>query len=67
MALSQAAQDELQDVDAQEWLGDCKRTREFMLGFGDRLPKEIGEQLDSLQQRLEHTAAQQLREHKTAV
>jgi hypothetical protein len=47
--------------------GDCKRTREFMSGFGDRLPKEISEQLDSLQQRLETTAQQQLTEHKPVV
>ena len=64
LGLSAGAMEELYEVDAQEWLGDCKRTREFLSGFGDRLPDSISQQLDDLQQRFEAGAQQQIREQK---
>jgi len=57
--------DELNAIDAQEWLGEVKKSREFFANFGDRMPLQINQQLDILQTKLEtmphpkphHTAA----------
>ena len=64
LGLAGAVMEELNEVDAQEWLGDCKRTREFLSQFGDRLPEVISRQLDELQASFETGAQQQLREAK---
>ena len=40
-------------MDAQEWLGDCKRNREFLTQFSDRLPGSIAKELDELQEKME--------------
>jgi len=45
--------EELNAIDAQEWLAEAKKTREFFANFGDRLPAEITHQLDALQTKLE--------------
>ena len=59
LGLSNSAWQELMEVDAQEWLGDCKRNREFLTQFGDRLPGTIGKELDALQDRMEEAAAKE--------
>jgi phosphoenolpyruvate carboxykinase (GTP) len=45
--------DELNAIDAQEWLGEVKKSREFFANFGDRMPLQINQQLDILQTKLE--------------
>ena len=64
LGLASGVMEELNEVDAQEWLGDCKRTREFLSQFGDRLPEEISRQLDELQASFEEGAQQQIKETK---
>ena len=66
LGLGAGVMEELSAVDAQEWLGDVKRTREFLSGFGERLPEAIATQLDELQGRFEAGAEQQIREFKAA-
>jgi phosphoenolpyruvate carboxykinase (GTP) len=45
--------DELNHIDAHEWVAEVKKAREFFANFGDRLPVEITQQLDGLQNKLE--------------
>lgn len=45
--------DELNHIDAHEWVGEVKKAREFFSNFGDRLPEEITQELDGLQNKLE--------------
>ena len=66
LGLAAGVMEELNDVDAQEWLGDCKRTREFLNNFGDRLPPVIGQQLEQLQEQFEQRAQQQMVEFKAS-
>jgi phosphoenolpyruvate carboxykinase (GTP) len=51
--LSTESMEELCSIDTQEWLGDLKKTREFLNNFGERLPAGIVRQADQLQARLE--------------
>ena len=39
-------------VDAEEWKAEIPPIREFFATFGDRLPAEVGAQLDALEERL---------------
>ena len=43
---------ELLSVDKELWLEDCKGIREFYKQVGDRVPKELYDELDSLEKRL---------------
>ena len=43
---------ELLRVDADEWRQEAPLIREYYARFGDRLPVELGEQLDALERRL---------------
>ena len=53
LGLTGGAWRELMEVDAQEWLGDCKRNREFLQQFGERLPTSVAAELDTLQASME--------------
>ena len=44
---------EILSVDAQLWKEDVKGLEEFYAKFGDRMPKEMTEQLNNLKARLE--------------
>ena len=39
-------------VDPEEWKAEIPPIREFFAKFGDRLPAEVGAQLDALEERL---------------
>jgi phosphoenolpyruvate carboxykinase (GTP) len=43
---------ELLKVDPDEWLPEIEPIREFYAKFGDKLPRELREQLDALDERL---------------
>ena len=45
--------DELSSIDPHEWIGELKKTREFFSNFGDRMPQQMNQQIDILQQKLE--------------
>jgi phosphoenolpyruvate carboxykinase (GTP) len=42
----------LTSVDIEGWLSEIPKIREFYAGFGDRLPAELGAELDALEERL---------------
>ena len=63
--LSSSHWDELMGIDPNEWIADCKKSREFFANFGDRMPQVINQQLDSLQAKLEQQAAQQMQQTQT--
>jgi phosphoenolpyruvate carboxykinase (GTP) len=44
--------DQILAVDAEEWKSEIPPIREFFAEFGDRLPDEVGAQLDALEERL---------------
>ena len=50
--LASDAIDELNRVDAREWLLDIGKNKEFLNTFGDRLPKDISNQLELLESKL---------------
>ena len=50
--ISEAAMKELLSVDKEVWLEDVADQREYFAQFGDRLPKEITEELDKLEANL---------------
>ena len=50
---TQEQMDELSSIDANEWVAEVKKSREFFSNFGDRLPAQITHQLDTLQAKLE--------------
>jgi len=43
---------ELLRVDADDWRAEAPLIRDYYQRFGDRLPVELGEQLDALERRL---------------
>lgn len=50
--ISSSAMQELLKVDRDEWLREVASIREYYDSFGDKLPKELAHQLDSLEKRL---------------
>ena len=50
--ISKETMKELLSVDKELWLEDCKGIREFYKQVGDRVPKELYDELDSLEKRL---------------
>jgi phosphoenolpyruvate carboxykinase (GTP) len=52
LGVSTADMEELLRVDAAEWRQEVPLIAEFYARFGDRLPVELGEQLDALERRL---------------
>jgi phosphoenolpyruvate carboxykinase (GTP) len=50
--VSEATMKELLTVDAAEWRGEIASMREFFAKFGEKLPKEMSAQVDSLEKRL---------------
>jgi len=52
LGLSESDVAELLKVDGEEWRREAPLIREFYERFADRLPVELGEQLDALEHRL---------------
>jgi len=52
LAGMEASMDNILKVDAAEWLAECDLIAEHQAKFGDRLPKEMIEQFESLKTRL---------------
>ena len=52
LELSQEDLSVLLGVDTDGWLEEIPKLREYYATFGDRLPAEISEQLDSMEQAL---------------
>ena len=50
--LSDAVVDELLSIDKQAWKEDLANQREFFAQFGDKLPKEIKDSMDTLEKNL---------------
>ena len=50
--VSDADLDELLSVDAEEWKHEIKPIRDHLAQFGDKLPRELNEQVDALEKRL---------------
>lgn len=50
--------EELLKVDVQEWIEEAKDIRLFYKKFGEKLPKELVEELDSLETRLQKAAGE---------
>jgi phosphoenolpyruvate carboxykinase (GTP) len=50
--VSEATMKELLTVDAAEWRGEIASMREFFAKFGEKLPREMAAQVDSLEKRL---------------
>ncbi len=50
--VSESTMKELLTVDAAEWRGEIASMREFFAKFGEKLPKEMTAQVDSLEKRL---------------
>jgi len=50
--VSDADMAELLEVDSEGWKGDLPSIEEHFARFGDRLPRQLADQLDSLKQRL---------------
>ncbi len=51
-SVSEADMKELLKVDKSEWLNEVASVREHYAKFGDKLPKELADQLDALEARL---------------
>jgi phosphoenolpyruvate carboxykinase (GTP) len=51
-SVSEADLKELLKVDKNEWLNEVASVREHYAKFGDKLPKELADQLDALEARL---------------
>jgi phosphoenolpyruvate carboxykinase (GTP) len=47
--------EQLLDVDAEGWLAEIPRIREYYQQFGVRLPSELSQELDQLERRLRKT------------
>jgi phosphoenolpyruvate carboxykinase (GTP) len=45
----------LLSVDVEGWLAEIPLIREYYAMFGDRLPPELGRELDALEERLERS------------
>ncbi|MCX7842973.1 MAG: phosphoenolpyruvate carboxykinase (GTP) [Clostridia bacterium] len=50
--MSEAEMAELLKVNKEEWLAEVASVREYYAKFGEKLPKELANQLDALEQRL---------------
>ncbi len=50
--VSDSDMNELLKVDKEEWLNEVASIREHYANFGDKLPKELADQLDALESRL---------------
>jgi len=53
LGISDAQLVELFDVNADSWLAEADLTEQYYAKFGDRVPAELGEQLDALRGRLQ--------------
>ncbi len=53
LEISPADLDELLSIDPEAWLAEIPSMREHLEQFGDRMPKELIEELDGIQARLE--------------
>jgi phosphoenolpyruvate carboxykinase (GTP) len=49
---------ELLAVDKEEWLAEVKEIREYYKIFGDRLPEELTEELNALEERLKNNSVE---------
>jgi phosphoenolpyruvate carboxykinase (GTP) len=56
LKISQETAEELLRVDLGDWEQELADTKEFFHKFGDRLPREIGEEHEKLARRLGRTA-----------
>jgi phosphoenolpyruvate carboxykinase (GTP) len=52
LQISQEAVEQLLDVDPELWRAQLPQMREHYARFGDRLPRELRDQLDALERRL---------------
>jgi phosphoenolpyruvate carboxykinase (GTP) len=52
LEVSSADMEELLDVKKEEWLAEVASVRKHYEGYGDKLPKELEEQLNELEKRL---------------
>lgn len=53
LGLNTETLEDLNRVDAREWMLDLNKNKEFLNNFGDRLPQEIHQQVQHLQSKLE--------------